>query len=185
MAYTVRRGRPADAPTIHRIWIEGIEASLGTRPQGDLDYEAYFRGRLEAQDDVFQYFVVENDGGEIVSWQSLSPFRSNPAVAGIMAELSAYASPTHTPGRPTLLGLEALMQFADRSPLHYVVAFIAESNSKALRLAEHVGLRRIGTFPRSPQAAHLPELAYLVYPCKSSIEASTPPATEQNGNGED
>jgi L-amino acid N-acyltransferase YncA len=120
---------------------------------------------------VFQYFVVENDEGEIVSWQSLSPFRSNPAVAGIMAELSAYASPTAAPGRPTLLGLEAAMRFADQSPLHYVVAFIAETNPKALRLAEHVGLKRIGTFPRSPQAAHLPELAYLVYPCQNSQQA--------------
>lgn len=170
MAYTVRQGRPEDAENIHRIWLEGIEASLGSKPKGDLDYEAYFRARLETQSDVFQYFVVENDEGEIVSWQSLSPFRSNPAVAGVMAELSAYASPKHMPGRPTLLGLEELLRFADRSPLHYVVAFIQEQNQKALRLAEHVGLKRIGTFPRSPQAPHMPELAYLVYPCRSSAE---------------
>lgn len=172
MAYTVRQGRPEDAPAIHRIWIEGIEASLGARPKGDLDYEAYFESRLAVQDDVFQYFVVEDETGDIVSWQSLSPFRSNPAVAGIMAELSAYASPTATPGRPTLLGLEALLRFADQSRLHYVVAFIAETNTKALRLAEHVGLERIGTFPRSPQAPHLPGLAYLVYPCRNSAEVS-------------
>jgi L-amino acid N-acyltransferase YncA len=172
MAYTVRQGRPTDASAIHRIWIEGIVASLGSRPQGDLDYEAYFASRLDAQDHVFQYFVVENDAGEIVSWQSLSPFRSNPAVTGIMAELSAYASPTAMPGRPTLLGLEALMRFADQSPLHYVVAFIAETNAKAQRMAEHVGLKRIGSFPRSPQAPELPELAYLVYPCKNSQQAS-------------
>jgi L-amino acid N-acyltransferase YncA len=168
MAYTVRQGRPEDSEAIYRIWSEGIETSLGRRPRGGLDFEAYFRGRLEAQDEVFQYLVVENDDGEIVSWQSLSPFRSNPAVAGVMAELSAYASPKHMPGRPTLLGLTELMRLADGSPLHFVVAFIAESNSKALRMAEHVGLRRIGTFPRSPEAPELPELAYLVYPCKSS-----------------
>jgi L-amino acid N-acyltransferase YncA len=93
-----------------------------------------------------------------------------------MAELSAYASPKHTPGRPTLLGLEALMRFADGSRLHYVVAFIQEANTKALRLAEHVGLRQIGTFPRSPQAPHLPGLAYLVYPCKHSADAKLPDA---------
>jgi L-amino acid N-acyltransferase YncA len=174
MAYTVRQARGGDASTIYQIWIEGIEASLGARPKGDLDYEAYFRSRLETQDEVFQFFVVENDGGEIVCWQSLSPFRSNPAVAGVMAELSAYASPRHMPGRPTMLGLEEVLRFADRSPLHYVVAFIQEQNSKALRLAEHVGLKQIGVFPRSPQAPHLPELAYLVYPCRNSQDFYVP-----------
>jgi L-amino acid N-acyltransferase YncA len=165
MAYTVRQGRPEDAEDIHQIWVEGIETSLGSRPT-DLDYESYFRGRLEAQNEVFRYFVVVNDEQEVVSWCSLSPFRSNPAVAGIMAELSAYTSQKHMPGRPTLLGLEAAMRFADRSRLHYVVAFIQEENAKALRVAEHVGLVKIGTFPRSPEAPHLPGLAYLVYPCK-------------------
>lgn len=172
MSYTVRQGRPEDAEAITQIWFDGIEASLGTKPKNDRDYTAYFRGRLETQDDVFQYFIVENERKEIVSWQSLSPFRSNPAVARAMAELSAYASPQHMPGRPTLLGLQELIRFADRSPLHYVVAFIAENNAKALRMAEHVGLARIGTFPKSPEAMHMPELAYLVYPCKNSREAA-------------
>lgn len=178
MSYIVRQGRPDDASAIYHIWRDGIESSLGAKPSESDDYEAYFRGRLEAQNDTFQYFIVENEQGEIVSWQSLSPFRSNPAVAGVMAELSAYASPKHTPGRPTLLGLRALLRFADCSPLHYVVAFIAENNPKALRMAEHVGLKRIGTFPRSPQAAHLPELAYLVYPCKNSAQARQEPEPE-------
>lgn len=179
MSYTVRQGRPDDALAIYEIWSEGIEASLGAKPAADVsDFHAYFRHRLEAQDDVFQYFVVENERNEIVSWQSLSPFRSNPAVAGAMAELSAYTCSRHMPGRPTILGLQALIRFADCSPLHYVVAFIAENNPKALRVAEHIGLRRIGSFPRSPQAPHLPELAYLVYPCKQA-EAARAEALEQ------
>lgn len=174
MSYKVRQGTIDDAEAIFEIWVQGIEASLGSRPSLDKDFLGYFRKRLSEQDDVFIYLVVENTQGEIVCWQSLSPFRSNPAVASVMAELSAYASRAHMPGRPTLLGLEELMRFADRSPLHFVVAFIAENNPKALRMAEHVGLTRIGGFPRSPQAPHLPELAYLVYPCKHSDDAEPP-----------
>lgn len=171
MGYTVRAGRVEDAEAIYDIWLAGIENSLGSAPSGGVDYREYFRQRLAAQNDVFKYFVVENGAGEVVSWQSLSPFRSNPAVAGVMAELSAYTSPKQMPGRPTLLGLEETFRFADSSPLHYVVAFIAKNNPRALRLSEHLGMRNIGTFPIAPQAPHLPELAYMVYPCKASKPA--------------
>ncbi|MEN9577217.1 MAG: hypothetical protein RJA70_226 [Pseudomonadota bacterium] len=167
----MRAGTVEDAEAIHEIWLNGVENSLGSAPSGEVDYAAYFRQRLAAQNDVFKYFVVENSDGEVVSWQSLSPFRSNPAVVGVMAELSAYTSPKQMPGRPTLLGLEETFRFADRSPLHYVVAFIASSNAAALRLSEHLGMRNIGTFPIAPQAPHLPELAYMVYPCKNSKTA--------------
>jgi L-amino acid N-acyltransferase YncA len=175
MAYLVRGGRVEDLDAIYDIWRQGIINSLGAAPSGDTDYRAYFQHRLESQNDVFRYFVVENAAGEIISWQSLSPFRSNPAVAGIMAELSAYTASEQMPGRPTLLGLEETFRFADRSPLHYVVAFIAMNNARALRLADHLGMLHIGTFPKAPQAPHLPELAYLVYPCKTSSEAAAHP----------
>jgi L-amino acid N-acyltransferase YncA len=172
VAYLVRSAELGDLKTIVDIWMAGVEISLGTRPPAANDYHAYFKRRLNAQNDVFKVFVVENETGDVVAWQSLSPFRSNPAVSGVMAELSAYSSPDHTPGRPTLLGLEETFRFADASPLHYVVAFIAGNNPKALRLAEHLGMQKIGTFPVAPQAPHLPPLAYLVYPCAASVGAS-------------
>ncbi len=177
MSYVVRPAAVDDLDAIHQIWLEGVENSLGAPPAAGVDYRGYFKQRLEAQNEVFKYFVVEDSNREIVSWQSLSPFRSNPAVAGVMAELSAYTNPKTTPGRPTLLGLEETFRFADASPLHYVVAFIAENNPKALRLAEHLGMRQVGHFPIAPEAPHLPQLVYLVYPCRSS-QGSAPPSVD-------
>lgn len=178
MGYSVRAAVVEDLDAILRIWMSGVENSLGAPPTPGIDYRAYFRQRLETQSDVFKYFVVENLQGDVVSWQSLSPFRSNPAVAGIMAELSAYTSPAQMPGRPTLLGLERTFRFADESPLHYVVAFIAKNNPNALRLAQHLGMQHVGIFPNAPEAPELPELTYLVYPCGSS-RGSSPSGAER------
>lgn len=170
MAYSVRGGRVEDAEELVRIWRSGLLSSLGSPPPSGLDDVGYFRHRLETQDEVFRYFVVEDGAGDIVAWQSLSPFRSNPAVVHVMAELSAYADPAKSPGFPTLQGLQALFAHADQSPLHYVVAFITLENPKAYRLAEHFGMRRAGTLPRTPKKPENPELAYYVYPCGTPTE---------------
>ena len=162
-----RPARVSDLDAIHQCWSDGAAVSLGAPPTPGIDYRGYFKQRLETQSGLFKFFVVENDSGEVVGWQSLSPLRSHPAVSSFMAELSAYARPGHFLGESTRFGLEQTLHFADRSALHYVIAFVVETNPQALRLATRLGMNRVGTLPRAPRAPHLPELVFLVYPCKS------------------
>jgi L-amino acid N-acyltransferase YncA len=171
MSYVVRRATPHDADAIYRIWIEGAERSLGALPVGsdETDLREYFRERLTHADERFPFFVVEDSSGDVVSWQSLSPMRKHPAVAGTMAELSAYTSPRGT-GRATLLGVQAILRFADESQLHYVMAFINSENAPALRFAAHFGLQTIGVFPSPPRAPHLPPLTCLAYLCQANAD---------------
>ncbi len=172
MSYVVRRATPHDVDAIYRIWIEGAERSLGAFPvdSDNTDIRDYFHGRLTDADELFPFFVVEDSTGEVVSWQSLSPMRKHPAVAGTMAELSAYTCPRGT-GRATLLGVQAILRFADQSSLHYVMAFINAKNAPALRFAGHFGLQTIGVFPSPPRAPHLPPLTCLAYPCQADTDA--------------
>jgi L-amino acid N-acyltransferase YncA len=166
MSLQVRRANPDDLPAILRIWQAGLANSLGTAPASDLDGRLHFERRLAEQEDRFPVLVVQADT-EIVAWQSLSPCRANPAVRGNMAEVSAYTSPAHV-GRATLLGLDALFDFADASPLHHLVAFIATSNGAALRFAKHAGMHHALTLPATPRAPEAPPLALFVYACGSA-----------------
>ncbi len=169
MGYRARIGTVDDVDAIHRIWLAGVENSLGAPLARDagVNYRGYFRTRLESRSEIFKFFVVENSRSEVVSWQSLSPLRSHPSVATTMAELSAYTSPRQPPGRSTLLGLETLLSFADETPLHYVVAFITDTNVGAQRLALHLGMLHTGSFPSAPRSPHLPPLHCFVYPCQA------------------
>ncbi len=174
MSYGVRRATPRDADAIYRIWVDGAERSLGafSVESDKTDYRDYFHGRLVERTNLFPFFVAEDSQGEVVSWQSLSPMRKHPAVAGTMAELSVYTCPSRGTGRATMAGIQKILRFADASSLHYVMAFITAKNAPALRLAGHFGMHTVGVFPSPPRAPHLPPLTCLAYPCRGIAEVA-------------
>jgi L-amino acid N-acyltransferase YncA len=164
-AFKVRDARVADLDAIMEIWRAGIQNSLGGPLPETMDYPAYFKARLEEQTEVFKFFIVESPDGKVIAWQSLLPFRSNPATRGTMGEISAYTHPAHIGGRATIAGLTELFAHADRSPLHFVLAFIANPNHAASSLARHFGMQEAITLPPTPKAAHLPPLGLFIYTC--------------------
>jgi L-amino acid N-acyltransferase YncA len=164
-SFRVRGARVDDLDAIMAIWRAGIRNSLGGPLPESMDYPAYFRARLEEQDEVFKFFIVESPEGKVIAWQSVLPFRSNPATRGTMGEVSAYADPAYAHSRATLTGLTELFAHADTSPLHFLIAFIADPNQAAASLARHFGMVEAITLPISPKADHLPPLGLFVYTC--------------------
>lgn len=162
---TIRQATMDDVAPIYGIWSEGFRQSLGSDPPGDVDFPTFFRHKVETQDDTYKIFVAEENGG-IVGWVSLSPFRSNPAVVELFAELSLYTKMGHHNlgvGRDLL---DVCLEHADRSRLQFVVAFIATTNRVAMKLGMQAGFLHVGTLPRPPKQPNMPEVSYNVYPCK-------------------
>jgi L-amino acid N-acyltransferase YncA len=162
---TIREATLKDVEPIYAVWQEGFKQSLGSDVPDGIDFPKYFLHKVESQNETYKIFVAEEDGA-IVGWVSLSPFRSNPAVVELFAELSLYTKTGHQNlgvGRELLVHCLA---HADRSRLQYVVAFIAATNRAAMKLGMQIGFLHVGTLPRPPKSPTMPEVAYNVYPCK-------------------
>ena len=164
-SFNVRQATIDDLDQVLDIWTRGIESSLGTPPPVTKDYKTYFAERLLDQTDVFSFTCAENAAGEVVGWISLSPFRSNPAVKGVMAEMSAYVDPAHVSSGVTGFAVKSVLENADVSPLQYIVAFTLVSNVGVLKLCDRFGFKLVGTYPVSSKAPDATPLAYLVRPC--------------------
>ena len=159
MPATIRAATPEDAEAITEIWRQGLVVAMGFEPPPG-DYAAAFRQRLAECDDTFKFFVaVEED--RILGWVSLTPFRANPVVRELMAEMSAYV---RTDRRGNVAHELVLHTFAHarRTRLQYVMAFISSTNRPALIRATQMGLKQVGTLPPSPRSP-APPLCYLTY----------------------
>lgn len=163
--FSVRQASIDDLDKVLDIWTRGIESSLGTPPPPDKDYKTYFAERLLDQTDIFSFTVAENADGQVIGWISLSPFRSNPAVKNVMAEMSAYVDPLHVAGGVTGFAVQSVLAKADASALQYIVAFTLETNTGVLKLCQRFGFKLVGSYPVSPKAPDATPLAYLVRPC--------------------
>lgn len=161
----IRQATMDDVEPIFSIWNEGFRQSLGSDPPDDVDFPTFFRHKVETQDETYRIFVAENDEG-IAGWVSLSPFRSNPAVVELFAELSLYTRPGHHNLGVGKALLAHCLQHADHSRLQFVVAFIATTNRAAMKMGMQVGFLHVGTLPRPPKEPDMPEVSYNVYPCK-------------------
>ncbi len=164
-SFRVRQATIDDLDRVLKVWTAGVESSLGTPPPPTHNYKEYFAERLLDQTDIFSFTVAESAEGEVIGWISLAPFRSNPAVKGVMAEMSAYVDPAHVASGVTGFAVKSVLARADASDLQYVVAFTLESNTGVLTLCERFGFKRVGTYPVSPKAPDAAPLVYLVRPC--------------------
>jgi L-amino acid N-acyltransferase YncA len=167
-SFTVRSASPDDLDVILDIWRAGIESSLGGPPPDTIDYRAYFAARIEEQTDVFRFFLIQEEGGKVVAWQSILPFRSNPATRGTMGEISVYTHPDWYTSGATHFGMSAMWAHADASPLLFLMAVIAEGNKPARALADRFEMQLLGLMPKSPKAETMPALAVYLYPCKAA-----------------
>ena len=87
--------------------------------------------------------LVAVQGGAVLGWASLSPFRSKPAYR-FTAEDSVYVRDQHRGegiGAPLLA---RLLEVGARNGFHSVIARIADGNPASLRLHRRFGFRRAG-----------------------------------------
>lgn len=81
MSLTTRLAVPADAPTIARIYNEGIDDRMATFETKHRT-AAQVRGQLAEKGERFPTVVVERQGA-VIAWASAGAYRGRPCYAGI------------------------------------------------------------------------------------------------------
>jgi len=85
--HNIRQATIDDAEVIDHIWRQRLAED---QPPNEKSLK-HFRKTLEEQDDVFKYWVLEEDG-KVVGWVSATPMRNSLALRNTMAEASCYLS---------------------------------------------------------------------------------------------
>ena len=143
MQFTARPATPADAPSICRIYNQGIEDRVGTfetRERAEDEIRAWFNGR-------HPIVVVDNPAGEVVAFASTSTYRPRDCYAGI-ADFSVYVAREvrgHGAGR---VAMDALITAARDAGLWKLVSRVFVENHASRRLLGAVGFREVGTYHR-------------------------------------
>ena len=161
-SFSIRKATSDDVVEITRIWKDGATLSLGTSIK-EQDYEKFFESKVNAQNNTFQVWVAVNVEGEILGWQGLLPIRNNPAILFLFAESSTYISPQNKAKGLGKALVEYALDHAKKTDLQYISAFVAESNTYSLRIADALGWHRIGLVPASPKSDSSVNLIFIVY----------------------
>jgi phosphinothricin acetyltransferase len=145
MTLHARPASPADAPSITRIYNEGIEDRLGTfetRPRTEADIRAWFDGR-------HPIVVVEADG-TVVAFASTSSYRARACYAGI-AEFSVYVAREARGRGAGRVAMDALIAAAAAAGFWKLVSRVFVENDASRRLMVAVGFREVGTYRKHAQ----------------------------------
>ena len=138
----VRTATPNDAAAIARIYNQGIEdrvATFETRLRSVEDVQAWF-------DSTHPIVVVENELG-IVAFASTSDYSSRECYSGI-AECSVYVSREMRGRGAGRLGLEALIQAAEKAGFWKLVSRVFVENNASRALIRSLGFREVGIYEK-------------------------------------
>lgn len=141
MTLLARAASPADAPSLTRIYNEGIEDRLGTfetRPRTSAEVTAWFDGR-------HPIVAVENAGGEVVAFASTSSYRARECYAGV-AEFSVYVARAARGQGAGRVAMEALISAAAAAGFWKLVSRVFVENTPSRRLLASVGFREVGIY---------------------------------------
>lgn len=139
--HAIREATVADAAAIADIYNHYVltsTATFDTETKSVADREQW----LSEHDSRHPVLVVVQ-GGEVVGWGSLSPWRSRPAYARTV-EIATYIADGHRGqgiGRALLV---ELVERAARAGHHAIVAQITGENAASLALTEGSGFERVG-----------------------------------------
>jgi L-amino acid N-acyltransferase YncA len=137
-----RPATPSDAPSIARIYNQGIEdrvATFETRSRSVEDVAAWF-------DDAHPIVVVE-DGGDVVGFASTSLYRPRECYAGI-AECSVYVAREARGRGVGRMAMEALVEAAERTGFWKLVSRVFLDNAASLALLRATGFREVGIYEK-------------------------------------
>lgn len=161
MQVSIRLAKPSDASALARIWVDGQRA-MPVHIE-DRDYTPMFAEKIAHQTPCFPVWVATTADGTVAGWQALSPSISHPYLQQFFAESSTYIDPaTRAKGVGRAL-LSHAIEYAERTTLRYVTAYIKTDNAGALRLTDALGFQRIGDLPWPGEDGKLPHLMFLVY----------------------
>jgi phosphinothricin acetyltransferase len=140
---TIRTARPLDAPSIARIYNEGIRDRIATLETEERTADER-RKWLVNRSDRHPVFVAER-GEAIVAWGSLNPFNPRPAYR-FVADFSVYvAQAARGTGIGSLL-LGHLIDAARELGYHKLVLAAFPWNESGLRLYRNHGFQDVGIY---------------------------------------
>jgi L-amino acid N-acyltransferase YncA len=137
----IRPATPCDNAAIAAIWNREVletAATTDTEPRSAEAQAAW----LAAHGPAYPVIVAE-DGGEVVAFGALAPYRAKPSY-GRTVEDSVYVKDGWRGKRLGVLVLERLLALADAHGHHSVVARITAVNEASLALHERLGFVRVG-----------------------------------------
>jgi L-amino acid N-acyltransferase YncA len=146
--FKIRRAEAKDDKEMIAIWKAGaVKAGVPLAIEDIYDVEEFFLGRLKGQTEIFQIWVAESEGGEILGWQSLSACTNNPVTRGFMAESSTYVRPEAArQGVGKALLLHA-MNHAQQKGLRLLQGYISLGNTASAELVKRLGWQHAYTLP--------------------------------------
>lgn len=141
----VRHAVPADAPTIARIYNQGIEdriATFETRLRTAADIEAWFDGRHPV--------VVVVAEGDVIAFAATSRYRARDCYAGV-ADFSVYVAREARGQGAGELAMQALIVAAGAAGFWKLVSRVFVENNRSLNLLRKIGFREVGVYRKHAQ----------------------------------
>jgi phosphinothricin acetyltransferase len=138
----IRTARPADAEAIRAIYNAEVVGSTVT-------FDLVERSPAEHDEWMAQHsgayaLVVAEDGGEVIGFASVSPYRPRPAYSTTVED-SVYVAPAH---RGHGVGKALLAELVDRARMHgfhSVIARIVGNHDASIALHRSCGFALVGT----------------------------------------
>ena len=144
-AITTRLATLADAPSIARIYNEGIAervATFETTPRTDKQIVAQLAERGER----YPTIVVECNG-RVIAWAAVSPYSARPCYAGI-AEFSVYVDRDARGVGAGRAALDRLIAECAERGFWKLVSRVFPENTASRALCRAVGFREVGVYKR-------------------------------------
>jgi len=144
-AITTRRATLADAPSIARIYNQGIAervATFETTPRTD----EQIMMQLAERGERYPTIVVERDE-QVIAWAAASPYSARPCYAGI-AEFSVYVDHGARGVRAGRAALERLITECAERGFWKLVSRVFPANTASRALCRAVGFREVGVYER-------------------------------------
>jgi len=163
--YLMRDARPDELDEIYAVWQAGMEQhGYAIDPAKRAGYVAHLTWMMQSRNEVYKLWVAEAETGEIAGWQGLMPYVNNPFSRELSGECSTYVRPSSQAGGVAHILLYHVIAHARTTPLHHVVAFVAEDNKAVEQIGGKLGgWQRIGVIPPSHKPPKRPGMVLHVH----------------------
>ncbi len=144
-AITTRLATPTDAPSIARIYNQGIAERIATFETTPRTPEQIVM-QLAARGERYPTIVVERDG-RVIAWAAASSYSARSCYAGI-AEFSVYVDRAARGVGAGRAALERLIAECTERGLWKLVSRVFPENTASRALCRAVGFREVGVYAR-------------------------------------